>query len=832
MNDHATPMMRQYQEVKRRFPGKLVFFRLGDFYEMFFDDAVTASREMEITLTSRNRDRGGEPIPMCGVPHHALEGYLTKLVRKGYKVVVCEQTEDPRPGHLVRREVSRVVTPGTVTEDAMLDPRTNNFLAGVVQRGDGFGAAFLDVSTGDFFVTQYRGEEPGARLAAEVNHFQPAEILYPPSNAPLFADRTMKVLLEDTVRTELEEEAFRPDTARARLLEVLKTSSLAGFGLEGRDLAEAAAGAVVHYARDGNLLNLENLDGIRYFESTDFLRLDAESIANLELITAGGGGRKHTLLSVLDHTVTGMGGRLLKSWILRPLLDLEEIHRRHGAVGELFGSFRARDTLRRCLSGILDVERLMGKVTLGTVRPRELLALKVSLGRFPELNALLGGLDAPLFRELSLRFDPAEDLWELLERTLHEDPPATINEGGLIRDGYRADLDELRALAHGGKSLIAGIEARERERTGISSLKIGYNRVFGYFLEVTRANAHLVPEDYIRKQTLVNAERYVTPELKELEEKVLHAEERMVTLEREIFQEARRSVAEQSRRVLASARVAAAVDVLAALAEAAVRNRYARPDVDASLVLEVRNGRHPVVERTEESFIPNDCLLDGEENQLVVLTGPNMGGKSTYLRQAALIVILAQMGSFVPADAARVGIVDQVFTRVGASDNLAQGRSTFMVEMIETANILNTCTPRSLVLLDEVGRGTATFDGLSIAWSVAEFLLVTEGRNARTLFATHYHELTRLDDLYPNVKNYCVTVREGVDEIVFLRKVVAGRGARSYGIEVARLAGMPREVTQRATEILRKLERKEIDLAGRSKPALAPAPYVQKRLFE
>ena len=831
MNENMTPMMRQYQDVKRRFPGKLVFFRLGDFYEMFFDDAIVASRDLEITLTSRNRDKKGDPIPMCGVPHHALEGYLTRLIRKGHKVVVCEQTEEPKPGQLVKRDVSRVVTPGTVTEDAMLDPKANNFLAGVLLRKDGFGAAFLDISTGDFFATEYHGEDLYAHLAAEINHFQPAEIVFPPSNAEIFADRSMKVMVEDSVLTESEEASFRHEECSRNLCRTLGTVSLAGFGMEDKVLATSAAGALVAYVVEGNLLPLDHLDRITYFEASAFLRMDAESIANLELVSSSDGSKKHTLLAVLDNTVTGMGGRLLKAWILRPLLSLDEIRGRQESVEELAGSFQARDTIRRCLSGIADIERLVGKVSIGTVRARELLSLAASLSRLPELQETVARLGATVFREQSAGFDALADIRQLLEQTLHEDPPANLNDGGVIREGFSSELDSLRSLARGGKSHLAGIEARERERSGINSLKVGYNRVFGYYLEISRTQVALAPADWIRKQTLANAERFVTQEIKELEEKILTAEERLIALEKELFQQLRETVGQASRRLLAAARTVALIDVLASLAEAAVRNRYARPRVDDSLVLEVHGGRHPVIERTEDSFVPNDCFLDGESDQLIILTGPNMGGKSTYLRQNALITVMAQMGSFVPADSARIGIVDQIFTRVGASDNLARGRSTFMVEMIETANILNTCTNRSLVLLDEVGRGTATFDGLSIAWSVAEFLLVTEGRTARTLFATHYHELTRLDTLYDNVKNCCVTVREGVDDIIFLRKVVAGCGARSYGIEVARLAGMPRVVTQRASDILRKLEKKEIDLTGRKKLGLEPVESTQISLF-
>lgn len=833
MSENLTPMMRQYHEIKRRLPGKLIFFRLGDFYEMFFEDAVLASRELEITLTSRNRDKHGTPIPMCGVPHHAVDGYIAKLIKRGHKVAVCEQLEEPRPGVLVKREVVRVVTPGTVTEELMLEPKDNNFLACVIQRGDGFGAAFLDISTGDFLATQCHGDDLEARLIVECNHFQPAEILYPKANASLFRDSALRAVLEQATGSELEDWVFQADFAGRTILSGLQASCLDGYGLNGRDLAVSAAGALLYYVRESNKLSLENISSLQYFESTDYLRLDTESVANLELVKSVDGTKKLSLLNFLDFTRTNMGGRLLKNWVLRPLLDLDQIRQRQEGIAELAGNYRLREKIAECLRPIQDVERLLGKITAGIVRPRDMLAMKASLEQFPLLLEILPELKSPLFRRLSDGFDPLADIRELLEAGIHEDPPPTVNECGIIRDGYRPELDELRELSRGGKDFIARIEVRERTRTGISSLKVGYNRVFGYYIEISRTNLKLAPDDYIRKQTLANAERFITQELKEYEEKILSAEEQMLRLEKELFLEIRRRIAAAAVRLSRSARTIAQVDVLCSLAEAAVRHRYTRPEVVADTGIEIQQGRHPIIEHIEDSFVPNDTRLDPDSHQIIILTGPNMGGKSTYLRQVALIVILAQMGSFVPAATASIGLVDQIFTRVGASDNLARGRSTFMVEMIETAGILNSCTPRSLILLDEVGRGTATFDGLSIAWSVAEYLHGTTQHRALTLFATHYHELTRLPDLYPGIQNYCVTVKEGLGDIIFLRRVVAGSASRSYGIEVARLAGMPRTVVQRAGEILKKLEKKEIDLTGgrRDRNGTLDPSDSQKRLF-
>lgn len=833
MNDNLTPMMRQYHEIKRKLPGKLILFRLGDFYEMFFDDAVVASRELEITLTSRNRDKQGMPIPMCGVPHHAVEGYIARLVKKGYKLAICEQLEEPVPGKLVKREVVRVITPGTLTEDALLDPKDNNFLACLFWRGDACGLAFLDVSTGEFYTTELTGDGLPAKVIDELDRFHPSELSFPACNRKLLEEKSFHLATGYATPSELDDWWFHEDFARRILLERFQTSTLEGFGIQEHPLAIGAAGALLQYVLETSRLSTENIAGLSFYSAGDYLKLDGNSINNLELVKSVSGQRKHTLLDVLDFTQTNMGSRLLRNWILRPLRETGEIARRQDCVGEIASRYPLRDNLQKTLAPVQDVERLLVKITTGTAKPRDLLALRSSLLQFPRLAELLGELQSEPGREMASRFDTLDVLSGLLQRAIHDSPPPGFNEAGYIRDGYSPELDELRSIAHGGRNFIAGLEAKEKNRTGIPSLKVGYNRVFGYYIEVTKANLHLIPEDFQRRQTLANGERFITPELKEYEEKVLTAEDRMLKLEKELYAEIRQRITGDSRRLTESGRIIARADVFCSLAEAAVRYRYQRPEVVSVPGIEIRNGRHPILERIENSFVPNDCRLDPENQRIIILTGPNMGGKSTYLRQNALLVIMAQAGSFVPAEAARIGLIDQIFTRVGASDNLARGQSTFMVEMVETAAILNTCTPRSLILLDEVGRGTATFDGLSLAWSLSEYLHNHPERAAMTLFATHYHELTKLEDLYPGICNYCVTVQERSGEIVFLRKVVPGTASRSYGIEVARLAGMPKAVTQRAAEILKKLERKEIDLSGskKSKEEAKLLAELQKRLF-
>jgi len=830
MDSSLTPMMRQYHQIKKEHPDVLLLFRLGDFYEMFFEDAVLGSRELEITLTSRNTDRAGKPIPMCGVPHHAVNGYLAKLVKKGYRVAICEQVEDPRQAKgLVRREVTRIVTPGTAIEDAVLDSRENNYIAAVLEQGDRLGAAFLDVSTGEFWASELQGEGAREQLVQALVFFRPREVVIPEGDRPqmgtwLSADPSLTFLL-----TSEADWLFNFDYATRVLVEHFKVATLEGFGINEHQAATAAAGALLNYVKQTQKSDLGHILSLGVFDNSAYLKLDDATIKNLELIKTNEANREGSLLSVLDCTKTGMGARLLRSWLLRPILDLAEIEKRLDAVGELQGSVARTDRLGKVLRDIHDVERLLSRVTLQTANGRDLLALKDSLAVLPELQAQLANCSSQL---LNQPIDLLEDVVQLLERAIDPDCPLSISDGGVIRRGFNVELDDLRAIAGSGKSYIAGLESQERQRTGISSLKVKYNKVFGYFIEVTKAHLHAVPPHYVRKQTLVGAERFITPELKEYEDKVLGAEERILELEKELFLQIRSQVGGQAPRIQGVAQQVGRIDALLSLAEVARRGRYVRPALEISAELLIRGGRHPVVERQgTEPFVPNDIYCNNTTDQLLILTGPNMGGKSTYLRQNALIVIMAQMGSFVPADEVRIGLVDRVFTRVGASDNLARGRSTFMVEMIETANILNTATPHSLILLDEVGRGTATFDGLSLAWSIAEFLVTQPERKAKTLFATHYQELTKLDRLYSGVKNYCVTVRKSGHQIIFFHKVMAGVANRSYGIEVARLAGIPTPVIERAREILARLERKDMDLSGSRRSTGDVLEELQKKLF-
>ncbi|MBI4484162.1 MAG: DNA mismatch repair protein MutS [Acidobacteria bacterium] len=825
--DNLTPMMQQYHQIKRQYPGKLVFFRLGDFYEMFYEDATVASRELDLTLTSRHKERGA-PVPMCGVPYHSVDGYIARLIRKGYKIAICEQVEDPKTaGKIVRREVTRIITPGTVTDEILLEPRENNYIASLAVRESTVGLAFLDLSTGEFQATQFSGTDAWEAALVEMGHFLPKEIVHPAGWTP-----PAGFCSDGLVLSSLDDWAFNTDYAYRLLCQQFGVSSLDGYGCEGRGLAVSAAGGLLHYIRETQKSQLAHITEMSAYEPAQYLKLDETTVSNLELVRSFDGTRQGTLLEVLDHTKSGMGARLLRQWILRPALDLAEIRERQDAVEELYHAVLESDQLRQRLQVIHDLERLLSKVTLGTANARDLLALKDSFRVLPALGDVLQRLRSARLARFHA-FDRLADLHDLLERAVAEDPPVSLTEGDLIKDGYHAELDELRSIRKDGKGYIARLEARERDRTGIQSLKVRYNQVFGYYIEVTRPNLPLVPADYLRKQTLVNAERFATPELKEYEEKVLGAEERIRQLEKELFLAVRGAVALQASRVHTVARVLAEVDVLLALAEAARKFGYTKPTVHAGEEILIREGRHPVVERRENPFIPNDTLLNNSTHQLLIITGPNMGGKSTYLRQVALLELMAQMGSFVPAREASLGVVDQIYTRVGASDNLARGRSTFLVEMIETARILNTSTPRSLILLDEVGRGTATFDGLSLAWAVAEYLHNHPLHRAKTLFATHYHELTKMASVFPRVKNFCVAVRQAGSEILFLRKVLEGTADRSYGIEVAQLAGMPQSVLARAREILTRLEKRQIDLTGLRKksPTEEVLEEIQKPLF-
>jgi DNA mismatch repair protein MutS len=816
--EDLTPMMKQYHEVKRRFPGKLVFFRLGDFYEMFYEDAILASRELEITLTSRNKDKSGSPIPMCGVPYHSVDGYIARLMKKGHKIAICEQVEDPRTAKkLVHREVTRVLTPGTVVEEMLLEPKDHNYLGSLCITEAGVGLAFMDLSTADFLATEFPADEGYQKAIDELTRFTPKELVLAESSSQEIRQQLIRDWSDAWVASPLDDWAFNYDYAQRILLDHFGLVSLDGWGGAGKSLSLCAAGALIHYLRDSQLAALGKVATLHFFEPSDFMKLDASTVTNLELIQSLDGSKKGSLFSFLDLTRTGMGARLLKSWLLLPLLNLSELERRQDSIQVLTADIQTHGRLAGKLSEIHDLERLISRVMVGVAGPRELLALRDSLRLVPDIRDLLHAFPALRIGEIRAQLDPLDDIVRLIDTSIADDPPASAADPGIIRIGYSQELDELRSIRHSGKGYIASMEARERQNTGIPSLKVKFNQVFGYFIEVTNSNLSLVPGHYIRKQTLVNCERFVTAELQQYEEKVLGAEERIAAIEKELFTQVRKAIAVQGSRVQTTARLLGEMDAYASLAEVALKYAYVRPKLTDGDEISIREGRHPVVELQSRPFIPNDLYLNSTTDQLTILTGPNMGGKSTYLRQTALIVILAQMGSFVPATEARLGCVDRIYTRVGASDNLARGRSTFMVEMIETANILNTATNKSLILLDEVGRGTATFDGLSLAWAIAEYLVQNPVHRAKTLFATHYHELTKMSEVHPGVKNYCMAIQEAGREIVFLRKVTPGAADKSYGIEVARLAGMPRDVLLKANKILERLERKEIDLTGRAR---------------
>jgi DNA mismatch repair protein MutS len=845
MPEPSTPLMRQYSAIKKEHPAALLFFRLGDFYEMFFEDAVVASKELEITLTSRNKEKG-VAIPMCGVPYHAAEGYISKLVRRGYRVAICEQVEDPRLAkQLVRREVRRVVTPGTAADSALASEE-NNFLAAAVSLhsggSDGVRAGFaaLDLSTGEFRATEFSGENAEKKITDELEQLRPKELLYP-SSAPLFegAGKVTGALARPSERgsnpwalTPVEDWSFSPDHAIPLLENHFGVLSLEGFGLAGKPAAAAAAGAILHYVRATQPGGLDHVDRIGFYERQSALVLDAVTVRNLELLEPlFSGGDAVTLFRALDSTSTPMGRRLLRAWMLRPSLDASEINSRLDAVEALKQQTIAREELRRALAGILDLERLLSRITLETANPRDLLALGASLARIPGARAALESLNSQRLVSLHHHLDELADVRGDIERTLIPEPPITLNDGGVIAAGVDPELDELRGLSRNGKEFLAQMEERERQRTGISSLKVRFNSVFGYYLEISRSNLHLVPPDYERRQTLANAERFSTPELKQYESKILDAEQKIVEIERRIFAGLRSRIAGEARRIRQSALTLAEIDVLGNFAQLSAERGYSRPQFDETGDLEFIAGRHPVIEQQDlpgqylsahdagkndsphhSRFVPNDLYLNSTTHNLLLVTGPNMGGKSTYLRQTALIVIMAQMGSFVPAAKARLSVVDRVFTRIGASDNLARGRSTFMVEMTETAAILNTATSNSLILLDEVGRGTSTYDGLAIAWAAIEYLHArTRGK---TLFATHYFELTELAEQLAGVKNYHVAVKENPGGIVFLRQVLPGPADRSYGIEVAKLAGLPEEVIRRARQVLAEHENAEFRLTA------------------
>ncbi len=805
--------MRQFWAAKRLNPDALLFFRMGDFYELFFDDAKVASRELQIQLTARDKERA---IPMCGVPYHAAEGYVARLLRKGYRIAMCDQMEDPKLAKkIVRREVTRVLTPGTAMDPA-LGSSENNYLAALYVKEHAVGLAYLDLSTGDFRATEFSGANALSQCADELAKLAPSEVLAAAANPLMNESRELAAACERVkTRTVVEDWAFARDYAVPLLERQMGTASLEGFGFAQHGAAAIAAGVIVHYVRQTQQNDAGHVDTIRYYERSQHMHLDQVTVRNLELLEPifHDAGTDATLFKTLDCPMTPMGKRFLRASMLRPLLDTSAIEERYEAVGEAKQSLIMREHIRRSLSGILDLERLLARISLDSAGPRDVLALAASLQHLPELKKSFAEAKSKFWQDAHGRLDVLGDLCATITKTLVAEPPVTLAEGGVIAQGVDAELDELRAISHSGRSSIAAIEDRERQRTGIQSLKVRFNSVFGYYIEITKSNlGKNVPADYERKQTLVNAERFTTPELKDYEVKVLTAHERSVEIEKRLFGELRRQLMENAGRIRKTSTVVAEIDLIASFAYLASLRNYTRPLLEDSTMLEVVSGRHPVIERLMEEagegrFVPNDLYLDTNGPNLLLLTGPNMGGKSTYLRQAALLAIMAQMGSFVPAERMRYGIVDRVYTRIGASDNVARGRSTFMVEMMETATILNTATAHSLILLDEMGRGTSTFDGLALAWATVEYLHAHVG--ARTLFATHYHELTILAEQLAKLKNLRVAVKESPQGIVFLHAIEDGSANKSYGIDVARLAGLPPQVIQRARQVLKQHERSE-----------------------
>ena len=843
ITNNKTPMLRQYQELKQQHPGTLLFFRLGDFYELFFDDAVVGARELQITLTARHKEHG-DPIPMCGVPHHAAANYIARLVRRGFRVAICEQTEAAsKTKKLVRREVVRIVTPGTPIDPQLLEARESVFLAAVCGAGETMGAAFLDVSTGEFLATQETGPDAWERICADLESYAPRELLFPTSLAPLInsgparKSQTARLPLRPQTSsdsmvdssqsssasvneqqfgatlTPLDDWHWQKDDCEALLRKQFGVRSLEGYGIERKVEAIRAAGGCLRYAQETQRAAATHVTDLVYFEPQDNLILDLVTVRNLELVESLGKTAGRSLLDVIDETVTGMGARLLRSWLLRPSVKRGEVETRLDAVDELRSSQRKRDSLRTMLKEVSDLERLAGRINLSSVTPRDLNAILQSLNQVPRIRQLLSDAHCSLLEVLRESTDELPEVRALISRAIADEPPVKVSDGDAIRAGYSSELDELRSISRNAKQTIATLEATERQRSGIGNLRIRYNGVFGYYIEISKSHISRVPEGYERRQTLANAERYTTPELKDWEKKVLGAEERIIQLETELFAEVCRQVATETRRIQATARALAAMDALAALGETAIRRRFVRPAIHDGDEIEIVQGRHPVIEAfNDEPFVPNNLYLNNSTDRLLIITGPNMGGKSTILRQTAIISILAQMGGFVPADKARLPLLDRVWTRVGASDDLTRGRSTFMVEMTETATILRSATPRSLVLLDEIGRGTATFDGLSIAWAVAEYLHDSADHAAKTLFATHYHELTELAERLPGAQNYQITATEREGEVVFLHQLERGRASKSYGIEVARLAGLPPAVVANARDVLARLERYELEV--------------------
>lgn len=810
MMSDATPMMRQYLQMKEQYKDCILFYRLGDFYEMFFDDALKASKELELTLTGKNCGLE-ERAPMCGVPYHSVEGYLNRLVEKGYKVAICEQAEDPKQSRgIVHREVIRVVTPGTNTNLQALDESKNNYIMSILYLNGRYGVSIADVTTGDYYVTEADTEQ---KLLDEVNKFAPPEII---CNEAFYISGTDLEDLRGRLGVSiysLDAWYFSDETAAAALLAHFKVNSLEGLGLKDYPCGAAAAGALLKYLYETQKNSLEHLSAIHPYTTGMFMVIDSSTRRNLELVeTMREKQKRGSLLWVLDKTKTAMGARTLRSYVEQPLIECSEIERRYDAIEELNSRVIDREEIREYLHPIHDLERLIGRVTYQTANPRDLIALRNSIKMIAPLKKLLEDFQCPLLQETRENMDSLEDVYELIDASIEEEAPVSVREGGILKNGFREDIDKLREARTNGKTWLADVEKKERDETGIKNLKIKHNKVFGYYLEVTNSYKNLVPERYVRRQTLANAERYITPELKELEDMILGAQDKLVVLEYDYFCEIRSQIAGQVVRIQKTAKALAVLDVLASLAAVAETNHYCRPSLNTSGVIDIQEGRHPVVEKmiNHDMFITNDTYLDNEKSRISIITGPNMAGKSTYMRQTALIVMMAQMGSFVPAKSANIGIADRVFTRVGASDDLASGQSTFMVEMNEVANILRSATDKSLLILDEIGRGTSTFDGLSIAWAVVEHISNPKLLGAKTLFATHYHELTELEGKLDNVSNYCIAVKEKGDDIVFLRKIVKGGADKSYGIQVAKLAGVPDSVIERAKEIVEELSANDI----------------------
>ena len=822
-----TPMMKQYMETKAEYPDCILFYRLGDFYEMFFDDALTASRELEITLTGKNCGQE-ERAPMCGVPYHAVESYLNKLVSKGYKVAICEQVEDPKTAKgIVKREVVRIVTPGTNLDTQALDQTRNNYIMCIVYIADRYGVSVSDITTGDYFVTEI---PDSGKLMDEIYRFSPSEII---CNEAFYMSGMdldgMRDRLGITIYS-LDSWYFDDGVCRQKLLEHFKVSSFAGLGLADYDCGAISAGALLQYLLETQKNSLSNLTHITPYAAGKYMMLDSSTRRNLELCeTLREKQKRGSLLWVLDKTRTAMGARTLRKYVEQPLIDKKEILRRLDAVEELKEQAISREEIREYLAPVYDLERLITKITYGSANPRDLIAFRNSLEMLPSIKYILEEMQSDLLQNIQEDMDGMEDLCALVRDAICDEPPIAMKEGGIIRDGYNEEVDKLRRAKSDGKDWLAKLENDEREKTGIKNLRIKYNKVFGYYLEVTNSYKEMVPDYYTRKQTLANAERYITPELKELEDMILGAEDKLYALEYEIYSQVRDTIAAEVERIQKTAKAVAALDAFASLALVAERNNYTRPKINEKGVIDIKDGRHPVVERMipNDMFIANDTFLDDKKHRVSIITGPNMAGKSTYMRQTALIALMAQIGSFVPAGSADIGLSDRIFTRVGASDDLASGQSTFMVEMTEVANILRNATSKSLLILDEIGRGTSTFDGLSIAWAVVEYISDSRLLGAKTLFATHYHELTELEGKINNVNNYCIAVKEKGDDIVFLRKIVKGGADKSYGIQVAKLAGVPEMVIERAKEIVEELA--EGDITARVSEIAARENTVKKK---